>query len=88
MFIENGLIPSPLLVQEVTEDGKKYNYLKLLVDVNTSLVFKYNAAADHSYFNLSEFESDSKAQSLANLYLSAQIGSPYDLYTFENDPSL
>ena len=61
MFIENGLIPSPFLVQEVTEEGKKYNYLKLLVDVNTSLVFKYTATADHSYFNLSEFESDSKA---------------------------
>lgn len=72
----------------MTAEGMKYNYLRKLVDTETSLVFKYNSRKDSAFFKLSEFESDSKAQSLANLYLSAQIGSPYDLYDYNQDPEL
>jgi hypothetical protein len=71
LFIENGIIPSPNLVEEVTKEGAKYNYLRFLVDTNTSLVFKYNQRTDSAFLRLSEFEADVKAQSLANLYLSA-----------------
>ena len=55
----------------MTAEGMKYNYLRYLVDTKSSLVFKYNVDSESSYFKLSEYESDSKAQSLANLYLSA-----------------
>jgi glutathione peroxidase-family protein len=71
LFIENGIIPAPHLVEEMTAEGMKYNYLRYLVDTETSLPFKFNNSSDSAYFKLSEFESDSKAQSLANLYLSA-----------------
>jgi hypothetical protein len=49
------------LVEEMTAEGMKYNYLRRLVDTETSLVFKYNGRKDSAYFKLSEFESDSKA---------------------------
>ena len=88
IFLENGIIPAPDLVEEMTKEGAKYNYLRYLVDPANSLVFKYINSDDSSYFKLSEFESDSKAQALANLYLSAQIGTPYDLYDYHSDPMI
>ncbi len=88
MFIENGIIPAPNLVEEMTAEGKKYHFLRFLVDTDTSLPFKFNNRTDSANFKLQEFESDSKAQSLANLYLSAQIGSPYDLYDYKQDLEL
>lgn len=88
LFVENGIIPSPDLVEAVTAPKMKYEYLRYLVNPDTSLVFKYNSRSGSPYFNLSEFEADSKAQALANLYLSASIGAPYDLYDYESDPTL
>lgn len=61
LFIENGIIPSPEIVEEVTRQGAKYHYLRHLVDTTTSLVFKYKPAQDSSFFRLSEFEADSRA---------------------------
>jgi len=49
------------LVEDMTAEGMKYNYLRKLVDTETSLVFKYNSRKDSAFFKLSEFESDSKA---------------------------
>ena len=45
-FIENGVIPAPSLVQEMTSPSMKYNYLRYLVDVQTSLVFKYTGGSE------------------------------------------
>ena len=85
-FMDNGIIPSTGLVDQVTnQHGVKYNYLRYLVNQETSLVFKFIDNKESSYFQLSEYESDSKAQTLANLYLSAQVGSPYDFYRYEDD---
>ena len=50
MFIENGIIPAPHLVEQVTAEGTKYNYLRYLVDTETSLPFKFIGRTDAAYF--------------------------------------
>jgi len=61
LFLENGIVPAPDIVDTHTKEGAKYNYLRYLVDTSNSLVFKYINSDNSAYFKLSEFESDSKA---------------------------
>ena len=76
-ILENGLIPSRDVIEYATAESNTYNYLRYVVNPETSVLFKYQNRADDgkAYQQLAEFESDTKAQAISNLYLSSQVTS-------------
>jgi len=75
IILENGMLPSASALKKATGDDARYNFLNFVVDIKKSVLFKYlDESADRSAFSLlSEFEADTKAQAISNLYLSSQI---------------
>lgn len=41
LFVENGIIPAPQIVEQATMKGMQYHFLRYLVDTSSSVVFKY-----------------------------------------------
>ena len=41
MILENGLLPNKESLRRATENGSRYNFLKYIVDVEKSVIFKY-----------------------------------------------
>lgn len=78
IILENGLIPCREVIVEATKEGAKFNYLRSLVDVEQSVLFKYleePANDSEAYQMLAQFETDTKAQAMSNLYISSQVTS-------------
>lgn len=73
VILENGLIPSREIIEYATAEGHAYHYLRKLVDPESSILFKYLTVPEDgkAYQKLAEFESDTKAQAISNLYLSS-----------------
>lgn len=76
-ILENGLIPSRDIIKKATAEGQKYYFLRNIVDPDKSVLFKYldDLSDKKAYQALAEFEADTKAQAISNLYLSSQITS-------------
>ena len=75
MILQNGLLPAREAIRSATAEGAKYGFLRQIVDLKTSVLFKYLEEPDESrrFLMLSEFEADTSAQAVTNLYLSSQI---------------
>ena len=75
MILQNGLLPAREAILSATAEGAKYGFLRQIVDPSTNVLFKYLDEPDESrrYLMLSEFEADTSAQAMTNLYLSSQI---------------
>lgn len=84
IILENGLIPSRELIEQATAEGRAFNFLKLIVDAKQSVLFKFLQKPEDkvAYQMLAEFEADTKAQAMSNLYLSSQVTSHKMLYDF------
>lgn len=85
IFLENGLLPSRETITEMTGEGGKFNFLRSIIDVDQSVIFKYleePSDASAAYQMLAEFEADTKAQAMANLYISSQVTSSKMLYDY------
>lgn len=73
------------MINEATKDGAKFHFLRALVDVNQSVIFKYleePATVSAAYQMLAEFETDTKAQAMSNLYISSQVTSNKMLFEY------
>ena len=83
-ILENGLIPSREIIEYATGEGHTYHYLRHLVDPESSILFKYLVQPEDgkAYQKLAEFESDTKAQAISNLYLSSQVSSQKMLFDY------
>ena len=85
-ILENGLIPSREIIEHATGEGQTYHFLHRIVNPKTSIIFKYLARPEDgkAYQQLAEFETDTKAQAISNLYLSSQVTSHKMLFEFIN----
>jgi len=84
IILENGLIPSREIIEQATAEGSNFHFLRLIVDTKQSVLFKFLEKPDDSvaYQMLAEFEADTKAQAMSNLYISSQITSHKMLYDY------
>lgn len=74
IFLENGLIPSREIIARATQESAQFHFLHHLIDADKSVLFKYlEEPADDSeaYQMLAQFETDTKAQAMSNLYISS-----------------
>ena len=81
ILLDTGLIPNRDTIKMVTAKGQRYNFLRSLVDEEHSILFKYLDLPD-TYHTLARYEADTKAQVIANLYISAQLSTPTMIYEY------
>ena len=83
-ILENGLIPSREIIKHATAEGSTYHFLERIVDPAKSVLFKYLERPEDgkAYRELAEFEADTKAQAISNLYLSSQLSSQKMLFEY------
>ena len=75
IILENGLLPSREAIEHMTGPGQKYSFLRKIDDPEKSTLFKYldTKGERKAYQMLAEFEADTKAQAISNLYISSMM---------------
>ena len=89
VFLENGVIPNSTILKTATAPGAKFWYLTKLLDEKNAGIF--SIAIDEAYrsnakqLTLTQYEAESKTQSLTNLYLASLIGPQKAVYQEKAD---